>query len=609
MLAALARLDAGLQALAATRMRALAVLAVLATLLFLPGFASLPLTEWDEARYVQATTQMVASGDLIDIRFQDQPRHKKPVGIYWLQSAFVAALGGDDGAPLWVYRMPSLIAAVASVLLTWAIAAPLAGRPVAFVAALLMAAGPILGGEARLAKTDATLLATILGAQAILLRVWLAGQGGRLAAAVPPVPPAPVLRGWMAPVFWAVLAFGILVKGPIAPMVVGLTVLALCLIGRDWRWLAPLRSRLGGVLFALIVLPWFIAITIVSGGAFWTASLVEDLLAKVADGVEAKGAPPGYYLLSVFVTFWPAMLLLVPLLRRAWGLRAHPALVFGLAWLVPTWIVFEATPTKLVHYVLPVFPVIAIVAALAFMSRPVGAGTLALRIGAGAFALVPLAVSVGVGIFMARAGMGIAPEAVLAAVAVLALLVLLWRSLAADLRLASVALIVAMAAAAHSTIFVGLGRTPYLWASARAAEALQAAAQCDDTRLYTASYNEPALVFLRGGDLTMQEPEEVAAALAADPCALGLIADDQLAAYLAAAQPLGLPVTAVSEVRAIAIGIAREVHLHIVTPGPVHAVPDAAPEAPTPDAATPERPAPELPEPEFPVPDVGISPP
>src|SRR5262249_6115104 len=76
--------------------RAFAVLLTVALLAFLPGFFSIPPIDRDEARFAQATKQMVESGDYVDIRFQDEVRYKKPVGIYWLQAMVVktaSALG------------------------------------------------------------------------------------------------------------------------------------------------------------------------------------------------------------------------------------------------------------------------------------------------------------------------------------------------------------------------------------------------------------------------------------------------------------------------------------------------------------------------------------
>jgi 4-amino-4-deoxy-L-arabinose transferase-like glycosyltransferase len=75
---------------------------------FLPGFFSIPPIDRDEARFAQATKQMVESGDYIDIRFQDEVRYKKPVGIYWLQSGVVKAaraLGFEQAlTTIWLYR-------------------------------------------------------------------------------------------------------------------------------------------------------------------------------------------------------------------------------------------------------------------------------------------------------------------------------------------------------------------------------------------------------------------------------------------------------------------------------------------------------------------------
>ena len=78
--------------------RACALLVLISLACFLPGFASLHPMDRDEPRFAQASKQMLETGDFVDIRFQDEARHKKPVGIYWLQSAAVAA-GEALGVP------------------------------------------------------------------------------------------------------------------------------------------------------------------------------------------------------------------------------------------------------------------------------------------------------------------------------------------------------------------------------------------------------------------------------------------------------------------------------------------------------------------------------
>src|ERR1700755_2429140 len=90
------RLGRGLDFVTATHARAAAFLLLCGLLLFLPGFFNIPPVDRDEARFAQATKQMVDTGDFVDIRFQDDVRYKKPVGIYWMQAAAVetaSALG------------------------------------------------------------------------------------------------------------------------------------------------------------------------------------------------------------------------------------------------------------------------------------------------------------------------------------------------------------------------------------------------------------------------------------------------------------------------------------------------------------------------------------
>jgi hypothetical protein len=147
--------------------RPYALLAALCLLLYVPGIGSIPPLDRDEARFAQASRQMLETGDFLRIRFQDEARNKKPAGIYWLQAAAVAAFSTPASAAIWPYRLPSLLGAMAAVLLTFALGTALlaveedggAARRIAFFAALLL--GTALGTviEAHVAKTDAALLA------------------------------------------------------------------------------------------------------------------------------------------------------------------------------------------------------------------------------------------------------------------------------------------------------------------------------------------------------------------------------------------------------------------------------------------------------------------
>src|SRR3979411_1788509 len=105
-------LAAGLGFAPASHARAILLLVFVSLISFLPGFFNIPPVDRDEARFAQATKQMLEAGDYIDIRFQDEVRYKKPVGIYWLQAGVVKtarALGVPQAlTTIWLYRIPSL---------------------------------------------------------------------------------------------------------------------------------------------------------------------------------------------------------------------------------------------------------------------------------------------------------------------------------------------------------------------------------------------------------------------------------------------------------------------------------------------------------------------
>ena len=90
--------------------------------LFLSALARLLVIDRDEARFVRSSSQMVQSGDPVDIQFRDQPRLKKPAGHHWLQASAAALSGQGDQQPFWVYRLASLGGAIVSVLLVAAFA-------------------------------------------------------------------------------------------------------------------------------------------------------------------------------------------------------------------------------------------------------------------------------------------------------------------------------------------------------------------------------------------------------------------------------------------------------------------------------------------------------
>ena len=104
--------------------RAYPLLAILCVALWLPGILTLPALDRDESRFAQSSRQMLDSGNFVDIRFGNEPRYKKPAGIYWAQAAATAVAGHvenieGDHSHIWTYRLPSLIGGIVATWLTF----------------------------------------------------------------------------------------------------------------------------------------------------------------------------------------------------------------------------------------------------------------------------------------------------------------------------------------------------------------------------------------------------------------------------------------------------------------------------------------------------------
>ncbi len=535
-----------------------AVLVAMTLFAVAPAFTSLPPVDRDEARFAQASKQMLETRDFVDIRFQDGPRYKKPAGIYWLQAAAVSLTGQAGDRTIWKYRLPSLAAALLAVLLTARIAAIFGGILPGLWAGALMAGVFVMVGEAHLATTDAALLAAILGAQSVLAGLYVRARAKRFGpeAAIPVAPGEAVL-------FWASLAASVLIKGPVGIMVVGFTALALALAHRRAAWLGALRPWWGGAGFLLLTMPWFIAISVRSHGAFWAAALGHDLLGKVVSAQESHGAPPGSYLAALWVTFFPASVALALSLAALWRARRLPGLAFAAAWVGPSWIVFELSPTKLIHYVLPLYPGLALAVALVWASL-VAVRPRAWQWVAGAVvAAIPPVILGALGILAARLG----PVPYLPLAAGGALLGLGGWLGASALRhgQASAAIfglwIMGVGFAAGS--LSALARVPALWPARVIAAQAQGRGICPVRPIVTDGYDEPSLVFLAPGSERATTPAGVAKAMAADPCVLGVVSDT--GAFMGAAQALSIAPRKRMTLQAFNIGSGRPVTLNLFT--------------------------------------------
>lgn len=538
-----------LSRLAAGTIRPYLVLTALCLALFLPGLAAVPPLDRDESRFMQATKQMLETGDYVRINFQDESRAKKPVGVYWLQAASVSLLA-EGRTAAWAYRLPSLLAAWAAALLTFAFGQSLFGRSAALLGAGLTAASLTLVLEAHQAKTDAVLLACVVAAQGALARFYLQGHGGK--------PPGV----GVALVFWIAQGVGILVKGPIVPMVSLLTMAALAVADRRLAWLHGLRPVTGLLVAAAIVAPWAAAISEATGGAFIGDAVRSDLLPKLIGGQESHGAWPGYYLLLATLTLWPGSLFLWPALAAAWRRRGEAPVRFILAWVAPAWVMFELIPTKLPHYVLPTYPALALLIGSAVVGGHAALGARAARWYYVAWAGVGLLLAGAAVAAPAMLGDGLSMWSLPAATAALAAGALpawlAWRGRPAVATGAAVA----GAVLAYAAIFHGvLPALERMWVAPRVVTVVDAA--LPGAPAAAAGYHEPSLVFLLGTRTRLTDGAGVADWMAEQPRAIAIVEERQHDAFRRRAEALGLAPTGLAIIEGFNYSRGRDITLRI----------------------------------------------
>lgn len=544
---------------------------------YMPGLFVLPPIDRDEPRFAEASRTMAESGDWRDYvvpRVQGRPRLNKPPLIYWLQVAAVRALGGDGGTAdrarasaathvdasalsdafalpltggIWRYRVPSVLAALTAALLTWRIGLSMFPGPCAWLAGLLLGTCTVVMIDSRQARADEALLACTTLAQLALWHVWSAlHAGGR------------PKRGWIV-LFWIAVGLGAMAKGPVTPAVCAMTIVALCVATRRAAWVWRLRPALGLVILAAMIAPWVALVARAVGWDSFARIVIAETFGRSVTAKEGHWGPPGYYLLLLPALFWPGSLALVPGVTHAWhrawrrprrasssrgrigrlvnawrarrpGRRAE---LFCLAWLVPTWVVFEVVATKLPHYTLPLYPALALLCARGLFAvrsawRPF------LRGAAGRACLagwVVLSVVVGLGVPTALAMLvglprdGRLPAAIAIALTLAALLgVVGVRWLRRERYAAAQVALVAAALAAHTALlqFI-LPRGDRLWLSSRVASLVQQADPAGDRPFAAAGYGEDSLVFLTHGRVERIKSRELPAWLATHADGLAVV--------------------------------------------------------------------------------------
>ncbi|HYV56596.1 MAG TPA: glycosyltransferase family 39 protein [Candidatus Nitrosopolaris sp.] len=336
-------------------MRASLLLAALYLALALHGLGGADIIGDDEAREAGIVQEIVA-GHVLWPRFNGELLPDKPLLFHWL-AALPCAVAGFSEASV---RLPSAVAGAALIGWTAHFGAELFGQPTGLVAAAVLATMPALFARARVARPDVLLVLLLGMALGFAFRWWRDGTRRSATVAL------------------ALLGAATLAKGPVAPVLFGVTLGGFLVWQREWRGLRALFTGPGIAAFLLLGLGWYAIALGGWGTLFVREHLVGRYLRNLAGGL-VRGAPysprPLSYHLLFYVEHLPAIALpwtpvTAVALWQAWrrdGLH-DPRWRFLLCWVLAPVIVFTPAEWKLRHYLLPALPALALVTAPALLA-------------------------------------------------------------------------------------------------------------------------------------------------------------------------------------------------------------------------------------------------
>jgi 4-amino-4-deoxy-L-arabinose transferase-like glycosyltransferase len=319
-----------------------------AVLLFSVGNWSLPLIDRDEPRFAEASREMRQSGDYLVPRLNGEYRFDKPPLIYWCQVLSFDGLGENDFAA----RFPSVIFAALVSVATWMFASRIFGPRVGIWSGIIFATSLQVFIHARAAVADMPLVFFFLTA------TWADWERSRN--------PRSTFWWW---IFYFSLGFGFLAKGP-AALLPAFFAPARALLNRA-PYRVEVRSALWGVFVVLIVIGlWGVPALLATNGTYLEIGLGKHVLQRSLQPMESHGGAglAGYllflpfYLAVSFFSFFPWCLFLPGCFRRLLSHR-EPDENFLLGPILIVLLVFTLIQTKLPHYVLPAYPMLAILVA------------------------------------------------------------------------------------------------------------------------------------------------------------------------------------------------------------------------------------------------------
>lgn len=319
----------------------LAALAAVFGLLFFQFLGRLPLIDPDEGRYIEIPREMLERGDFITPTLNYVKYFEKPVLHYWLNSISLLIFGENEFAA----RFAGTLCGLGTVLLTYYVGRKIYDRRTALFSSILLGTAGGFLVLARINYTDMTLTFCLSAAFSFFL---LASREGA------------EHKGRDYYLFYVFMALAVLAKGLIGIVLPGGVIFFYLLVTRRWSLLKEMRLFSGTLVFLAVAAPWFILVSL-KNPEFPHFFFVREHFQRFLTKVHHRYQPPWFFVPILPALFLPWAAFIPGALKKAWAERkAGGETVFLLLWAVVIFAFFSKSNSKLVPYILPVFPPLAL---------------------------------------------------------------------------------------------------------------------------------------------------------------------------------------------------------------------------------------------------------